>query len=47
MDVSTDEGKTFYKVEHDDFDQEELDVEEIWDDVTCHPKLDTDHYLSK
>ena len=44
VDICTDEGKTYYKVDYEDFDQEELDTGELWDTVIYHPKLDTDHY---
>ena len=47
VDISTDEGKTFYKIDYEDFDQEELDAGELWNAVIYHPKLDTDHYHYK
>ena len=47
VDVSTDEGKTYYKVDYEDFDQDELDAGELWDAVIYHPKLDADHYHYK
>ena len=47
VDVNTDEGKTFYKIDYEDFDQEELDAGELWDAVIYHPKLDTDRYHYK
>ena len=36
-----DEGQTFFHVTYDDFDQQDLDLEELLDSVVYHPELDT------
>ena len=38
--VIKDEGKTYYHVVYADFDEEELDMGELWDHVIYHPELD-------
>ena len=46
-DMVTDEGKTFYKVQFQDGDSEELDLGELWDHVIYHPRMDAARYLPK
>ena len=38
--VQTDEDDTYYQVEFDDCDQEELDAGQVWDAVVYHPRMD-------
>ena len=45
MDVSSDEGKTLYKVQYPDCDQEEVDSGQLWDQVIYHPRLEDALYL--
>ena len=41
--VQTDEDETYYQIEFDDCDREELDVGQIWDAVIYHPRMDDLH----
>jgi hypothetical protein len=45
VDITTDEGKTYYQVQYEDCDQEDLDAGELWDSVIYHPRLDTAKYM--
>ena len=38
--VTVDQGQTFYHVVFADFDEEELDLGEVWTSVCYHPELD-------
>ena len=38
--VTVDEGETYYQIDYDDCDQEELDAGQLWDSVIYHPRMD-------
>ena len=38
--VTTDQGQTFFHVTYPDFDEEELDLGEVWKSACYHPELD-------
>lgn len=39
-DISVDEGQTYFHVTFEDFDEQELDLGEVWDSVIYHPELE-------
>ena len=39
-DVSVDDGQTYFHVTFEDFDEQELDLGEVWDSVIYHPELE-------
>ena len=39
-DISVDEGQTYFHVTFEDFDEQELDMGEVWDSVIYHPELE-------
>ena len=40
-DISVDEGQTYFHVTFEDFDEQELDLGEVWDSVIYHPEMET------
>ena len=46
-DMGVDQQQTWFVVDYDDGDQQDMDVGEIWDNVCYHPRMDERHYAEE